>query len=186
MEKKLLLLGLLRSQEMHGYQLNEVIDHHLGASVQLKKPTAYRLLNEMANDGWITYKEEQDGNRPLRRIYSLTLQGEVEFQRLLRMILADYKPTELLSDIGIAFLDVLPPSEAIPLLHKQRAVIERLLQTVSGHDVEHSGSFQLMIEHQRRYLTTELEWLDEVITRIGTPKISDSKKEPGHEQTSHS
>ena len=28
MEKKLLLLGVLRSQEMHGYQLSEHLDNH--------------------------------------------------------------------------------------------------------------------------------------------------------------
>ncbi|MFA9564800.1 MAG: SDR family oxidoreductase [Acidimicrobiales bacterium] len=51
MERKLLLLGLLRSHEMYGYQLNEFIDSHLGATVHLKKPTAYRLLNTMVDDG---------------------------------------------------------------------------------------------------------------------------------------
>ncbi len=166
MERKLLLLGLLRSQEMHGYQLNEAIDSHLGASVHLKKPTAYRLLNEMARDGWITYKEEQEGNRPPRRIYSLTPQGEAAFHRLLRESLADYKPVDLLNDIGLAFLDVLASAEVLPLLHKRRSVIESLLQMVSVHN-EHPGSFQLMIEHQRRHLAAELEWLDEIIARIG-------------------
>ncbi len=171
MERKLLLLGLLRSQGMHGYQLNEAIDSHLGASVHLKKPTAYRLLNEMARNGWITYKEEQEGNRPPRRIYSLTPQGEAAFQRLLRESLADYRPVELLSDVGLAFLDVLPSAEVLPLLHKRRSVIESLLQMLSVHN-EHPGSFQLMIEHQRRHLSAELEWLDEVIARIGiSPRI---------------
>ena len=67
MERELLLLGLLRSQEMHGYELNEFIDSHLGATVHLKKPTAYRLLNGIVDEGWISYTEEQEGNRPPRR-----------------------------------------------------------------------------------------------------------------------
>lgn len=174
MERKLLLLGLLRSQEMHGYQLNEAIDSHLGASVHLKKPTAYRLLNEMARDGWIIDKEEQEGNRPPRRVYSLTPQGEAAFFQLLRESLADYKPAELLSDISLAFLDLLPLAEVLPLLHKRRSVIESLLQMASAHD-EHPGSFQLMIEHQRRHLAAELEWLGEVIVQIETsPQIEQS------------
>ena len=37
MEKKLLLLGMLRNQEMHGYQLNEMLGHNLGSAVALKK-----------------------------------------------------------------------------------------------------------------------------------------------------
>ncbi len=169
MERKLLLLGLLRSQEMHGYQLNDAIDSHLGASVHLKKPTAYRLLNEMARDGWIKWKEEQAGNRPPRRAYSLTPQGEAAFHRLLRECLADYKPVDLLSDIGLGFLDALPSEEVIPLLHRRRSVIEGMLQTVSVHN-EHPGGFQLMIEHRARHLSAELEWLDEVVARISSSR----------------
>jgi DNA-binding PadR family transcriptional regulator len=47
MEYKLLLLGLLKSAEMHGYQLHETIEDHLGNSAQLKKPTLYKLLNTL-------------------------------------------------------------------------------------------------------------------------------------------
>ncbi|MGD8597706.1 MAG: helix-turn-helix transcriptional regulator, partial [Anaerolineae bacterium] len=77
MERELLLLGLLRSQDMHGYQLHEAIDSHLGMGVQLTKPTAYRLLSNMADDGWVTFREEQEGNRPPRRVYAITPKGEV-------------------------------------------------------------------------------------------------------------
>ena len=48
MDDKLLLLGILRRQEMHGYQLFEFIDRDLAACTNLKKPTAYYLLNRMA------------------------------------------------------------------------------------------------------------------------------------------
>ena len=91
MERKLLLLGLLRSQEMHGYQINELIDAHLGTSIQLKKPTVYKLLATMVDDGWIRYYEEQEGNYPTRRVYQITPEGEEAFQRLLRQSLADYQ-----------------------------------------------------------------------------------------------
>ena len=61
MEKKLLLLGLLRRQEMHGYQLNEFIDNNLALCTDLKKPTAYYLLDQMSKDGWISAEAEQEG-----------------------------------------------------------------------------------------------------------------------------
>jgi DNA-binding PadR family transcriptional regulator len=169
MERELLLLGLLRSHEMHGYQLNELIDSHLGTSVQLKKPTAYRLLNQMAEEGWITHREEREGNRPPRRVYTITSEGETAFQQILRESLADYKPAEFRSDIGLAFLDALPTEEALPLLHKRRAIIEDQLQTMSTDD-KHHGAFQLVIEHQVRHLSTELEWLDEIIDRMEQPE----------------
>lgn len=165
MERKLLLLGLLRSQEMSGYQLNELIDSHMRASVQLKKPTAYRLLSKMADDGWITYTEEREGNRPLRRVYAITPKGEAAFQQLLRDSLADYSPAEFRSAISLAFLDALPAEERLSLLRKRNSVIKNLLQTALTHGDDHGG-FRLLTEHQIRHLSTDLEWLSEVIARL--------------------
>jgi DNA-binding PadR family transcriptional regulator len=165
MERELLLLGLLRSQDMHGYQLHEAIDSHLGMGVQLTKPTAYRLLSNMTEDGWVTFREEQEGNRPPRRVYAITPQGEVAFQRLLRESLANYQPSEFTCHIGLAFLDQLSPEEALPLLHKRRAVMEELLESTQAHG-EHPGSLQLMLERQVYLLAAELEWLGTVIARL--------------------
>ena len=77
------LLGLLRQHDLYGYQINEMIDAHLGSSINLTRPTAYRLLHNMAEQGWISYREEKIGKRPTRRIYALTASGEAAFQELL-------------------------------------------------------------------------------------------------------
>ena len=150
---------------MHGYQLHEAIDSHLGMGVQLTKPTAYRLLNNMAEDGWVTSREEQDGNRPPRRVYAITPQGEDAFQRILRENLGNYRPADSTGQIGLAFLDELSATEALPLLSKRRAGIEGLLRSTRAH-CEHPGSLQLMLEHQAYLLAAELEWLDTVMARI--------------------
>jgi DNA-binding PadR family transcriptional regulator len=165
MERELLLLGLLRGQDMHGYQLHEAIDGHLGMGVQLTKPTAYRLLSKMDEDGWVTFREEQEGNRPPRRVYGITQKGEIAFQRLLRENLANYQPLDLTGYIGLAFLDELSAGEALPLLHRRRAGMEELLESTRAHG-EHPGSLQLMLERQVHLLVAELEWLDSVIARI--------------------
>ena len=165
MERKLLLLGLLQLHEMYGYQLHEIIDSHMGTGVQLKKPTVYKLLNQMADDGWLTYREEREGNRPVRRVYDITPEGKAAFLRLLRDNLATYMPAAFPSHIGLAFLDFLPPSEVLPLLQERRRLIEALLH--NNQNLEpHPGSMQLVIDHQIRHLTTELEWLDTVIQRV--------------------
>jgi len=165
MERELLLLGLLRSQDMHGYQLHEAIDGHLGMGVQLTKPTAYRLLTNMAEDGWVTFREEQEGSRPPRRVYAITPKGEVAFQRLLRENLANYEPSDFTGHIGLAFLDELSAEEARPLLRRRRAGMEELLESTQAHG-EHPGSLQLMLERQVHLLAAELEWLDTVIARL--------------------
>ena len=165
MERKLLLLGLLRWHEMYGYQLNEFIDSHLGMSVHLTKPTAYRLLTQMNDEGWISFREEREGNRPPRRVYSITTEGETTFLDLLRESLTQYEPAEYRSNISMAFLDMLPAKEVIHLLQSRREAIEKLPQPAEAYDGHH-GSLGLVVEHAARHLTTELEWLDEVIVRL--------------------
>ena len=167
MERKLLLLGLLRSEEMHGYQLNEFIDSHLGDAVHLKKPTAYRLLNSMAEDGWVTYREEREGNRPPRRVYALTPEGEAAFQRLLRENLTGFQPVVFPANVGLLFLDLLPAEEVQELLLERRKKVASVLRMTRDHDM-HQGSSELILLHQTRHLETEMEWLDQVIARLGS------------------
>ena len=165
MERELLLLGLLRMHDMHGYQLNEVIGTHFGGSVHLKKATAYDLLKKMTGKGWIASREEQEGNRPPRKVYSMTPQGKDAFEDMLRESLAEYRPAQFMNDVSLAFLDVLSAEEAVTLLQRRREKIETLLQSVLSSE-QHPGSMQLAIEHQIHHLTAEQEWLDDVIKQV--------------------
>lgn len=171
MDRKLLLLGILRQQEMHGYQLYEFIDHNLAACTDIKKPTAYYMLNKMAEDGWIAEEQSQEGNRPPRRVYSLTEKGEATFQRLLRENLSSYDPVYFSGDFGLAFLDSLDTQEALSLLHKRRVALSESLAELSAVP-EHRGSLQLVVNHRVHHLVNEIEWLDEVIQRLQT-KLSE-------------
>jgi len=165
MDRKLLLLGLLRAQEMHGYQLNDFIDAFLAACVDVKKPTAYYLLNKMHTDGWIAVEEQQEGNRPVRRIYSITPEGETAFLELLRTNLGSYAPVQFNSDIGLAFMDSLSEEERNELLSQRRDDLAKQF-AIAESIPEHPGNFQLMIEHQVRHLKTELDWLADIIARL--------------------
>jgi DNA-binding PadR family transcriptional regulator len=165
MENKLLLLGLLRRQEMHGYQLFEFIDRNLGYCTDLKKPTAYYLLNKMAQDGWIEEQTYQEGNRPPRRVYHMTPAGEAAYQRLLRESLQGYSPVTFKGDVGLAFIDDLDPSEARQLLELRRAALQAALANVQAAPV-HAGGMQRVIDHQFFHLQSELEWLDRISARL--------------------
>jgi DNA-binding PadR family transcriptional regulator len=165
MEKKLLLLGLLRRQEMHGYQLNEFIDNNLGLCTDLKKPTAYYLLDQMSKDGWISAETEQEGNRPPRKVYRLTTSGEAAFQHLLRENLSAYSAVNFPGDIGLAFMDWLPANEALPLLEEQKEQVRARLGLVTAIPA-HTGSLALIFSHQRHHLQAELDWLEQITSNL--------------------
>jgi DNA-binding PadR family transcriptional regulator len=175
MERKLLLLGMLRQHDMYGYQINELIDAHLGSSIILTKPTAYRLLHNMTELGWITYHEEKVGKRPTRRIYAITENGEEQFHEMLKSCLGRFEPIGYSGTICLAFLDTLPGEEILPLLERRRASLEEHINSMKS-DQSHHGAYQLTIDHQIRHLETDLEWLSDVITNLET---SDSHHEVG-------
>jgi len=165
MERRLILLGVLRQQEMHGYQLHEFINNTLTSCTDIKKPTAYYLLKKMNEEGLISQETTQEGNRPPRQVYTLTPKGEEELQRLLRENLSRHVAVKFSDDIGLAFLDAIPPQAAIPLLESRRQQIESTLNRVQKVR-RHKGGLQLVIEHQKRFLESELAWIDEVINRL--------------------
>jgi DNA-binding PadR family transcriptional regulator len=165
MDDKLLLLGLLRQQEMHGYQLYEFIEGGLAACTDLKKPAAYYLLGRMAQDGWLSESISREGNRPPRKVYRLTPEGEAAFQGLLRENLSAYRMPGLSGDIGLAFLDALAPGEALRLLDERRLALAGALAATHQTPI-HPGSTQLIVDHQVHYLASELDWLDSLILRL--------------------
>ncbi len=165
MERKLLVLGLLMNAEMHGYQINEMIEAHLGTGIQLKKSLIYKLLNTMTDDGWLTYTEEQQGNRPPRRVYAINDTGKQAFRQLLLDSLADYNPADFLGNIAIGYLDMLPTEESLPLLAQRREKVEALLKETQNLGT-HPGSGQLIIDHQIHHLKSELAWIDHVIDTV--------------------
>jgi DNA-binding PadR family transcriptional regulator len=171
MDAKLLLLGLLRQQNMHGYQLYEFIDRDLSVCTDLKKPTAYYLLNKMAEEGLIGEDQVQEGNRPPRRVYSLTEKGEAEYQRLLRLNLADYSPAYFGGDAGLAFIDTLDVPEARSLLERRRTALAEELASLSEVP-RHGGSLQLVIDHRLHHLRSELDWLDALVENLAQENLA--------------
>jgi DNA-binding PadR family transcriptional regulator len=170
MERELLLLGLVRQSGMHGYKIIEFIENDLAMSSNLKKPTAYFLLDKMAQNGWISSVEEREGNRPPRRIYQITDEGEAEFQKLLRAFLAQYEPVKFSGDIALAFADGLPQSELLELLQQRRNALQKIVEATRLTPA-HPGFVQFVIDHRRIHLESELVWMDELLDRILTTSI---------------
>lgn len=162
MERELLLLGLLRQQDMHGYQLYDFIERYMTMCVDLKKSTAYYLLDKMAKEGLVSQSEEQVGNRPQRIVYHLTTAGQDRFQQLLRENLAHHIPVRFGNLVGMAFLDEIPPSEAADLLRRRRQDLVQALKDMQNTPT-HPGSLNNLIEHQVIYLQAELAWLDSTL-----------------------
>lgn len=165
MEKKLLILGLLLSHGMHGYQLNELLQHNPGTPISLKKSNAYKLLNDMEKDGWVTHTQEQEGNRPQRRVYSVTEEGEAAFYRLLRENLSSHPAPEFPGVVGLDFVYLLPAEEATTLLETRLTFVKEKFQRLDNIE-EGIRQSHLASEYLLQFYANEIEWLSEIINRL--------------------
>ena len=165
MEKKLLLLGLLLSHGMHGYQLNEMLQQNPAIPISLKKSNAYKLLNDMEAAGWVTHTEEQEGNRPPRRVYSVMKDGETAFYRLLRENLSSHPAPEFPGVVGLDFLYLLPTEEAVAHLENRLEIVREKFKELDLVDLEIRQS-HLASEYLHKFYANEIEWLTEIIKRL--------------------
>lgn len=165
MEKKILLLGLLLNHGMHGYQLNEMLQQNPGTPISITKSNAYKLLNDMEKDGWVTHILEQEGNRPQRRVYSVTETGEKAFYRLLRENLSTYEAPEFPSVVSLDFLHMLPVEEAISLLEERQKLVREKFQQLDDISLEIRQS-HLAIDYLHRHYVKEIKWINDTVNRL--------------------
>ena len=159
-ERELLLLGLLRKREMHGYQLSEFMENHLGLFFDIKKATAYNLLGKMEKKGWVTSREEQEGKRPPRRVFAITSEGEALFQELLRGAFPEYRRPAFPGNVPFLFMDALPRSELQGLLDERRDAIRERRIALETH-LDHVG--HPLFDHQLLVLRAELNWVEDLL-----------------------
>lgn len=167
-ERELLILGLLKAQSQHGYKINEFIERNLGRVSDMKKSTAYAILKRLDQSGLVSSTAGQEGNRPTKKIYSITEAGEEKFDSLLREVLSHSSETTPLGDIGVMFIDHLPPSEVVACLRERLGKVERMLAVYSNTPRHGSGiGVDLAISHHMRILTADRDWLLEAINAVG-------------------
>jgi DNA-binding PadR family transcriptional regulator len=165
MERKLLLLGLLRTGDRHGYEINSIVENHLDSGLDLTRSSAYRLLSVMEEDGWVSSRRERKGNRPARTVYSITPPGEEAFLDLLRISLGTYTPPTVNRNLGLAFMSELDPGEVTGLL-KVRLDSARSRLTAMPEIPDGHGSFGILLRRERDLLVDEIGWIESMVEEL--------------------
>ena len=163
-ERHLLLLGLLMGERQHGYRINDFIDRTLGRVSNMKRSTAYALLDRLHRDGLVRRSVETVGARPTRRVYALEDAGRQRFFELLRAILVQVDPVSTPADIALMFVDQLPADEAAQLLRRRRdGVRARLEQLEATPDHPAASGVMLATRRAAALARAEIAWLDRTL-----------------------
>lgn len=173
MSTRLVILGLLRDRSLHGYEIKHIISEHMDDWTNIAFGSIYFALGKLAEEGFIEkIATEQEGNRPSRSIYQITDVGEAEFFRLLREIWGNLERNFFEFDIGLFFLNALPPDEIKGYLQVRVAQLEGIVQYLNQHQVEQMSKAEVpaqaraIFEHSRVHLEAELIWSRDLLTRI--------------------
>jgi len=163
--KKLLLLGLLRSQKLHGYGLVEYLNSHETGGAAIGKSNAYRLLRVLEADGLVHSHAERDGNRPERHVYEVTKKGEALFHELLLENLAEDATADQPGITVLNYLNALEPAVAAEQLQKRRdRIAERHDELASiSDDVRH---LHPALDLSLLQVEVELQWLDAKLAEL--------------------
>lgn len=159
-ERSLLLLGMLKSQSQHGYQINEFIERNLSRVIDMKRSTAYTLLERLCDHGYVDGTMEQAGNRPPKKVYAITPAGEQKFFALLRDLLAHATLVDSPFDVGLMFLDSLPNVELVACLQERLHDLEEeiaVAQTAPKHGF--GRGVDLVVAHRLAMCRSELDWI---------------------------
>lgn len=159
------LLGLVRAQPMHGYEILQQITHQAGLGLiwRVKQSHLYALLAKLEGLGLLAATLEPQGTKPPRRILRLTAAGEAAFATWLAA------PVKHGRDFRQEFLAKLffavqaGPSTARDLIARQRAACQQWPQRFNAPSSADATDLFPQLVQQFRWAQTSaiLAWLDQ-------------------------
>ncbi len=121
------ILGLLSLKPMTGYDLKHMaFDRTITHFWKADQAQIYRTLDRMAEQGWVDCTVEVQHDRPNRKVYNITQDGQAELLRWLQVDqpLVTYREPFL---VQLFFADLLPDEAVLKLIDVQIALHEEQL-----------------------------------------------------------
>jgi DNA-binding PadR family transcriptional regulator len=165
---ELAILGLLKEQPMHGYQLSRELGESLGGFWRVSYGSLYPSLRRLEREGAVESvpsDEERGGRR--KNVYRVTEKGEKLFFELLQETPHDNSTEDTRFRVRLAFFKYLPPETRIRLLERRRALLEDRLSTIKDSlraTRERVDDYTLaLMEHGRNATESDIGWLEGLI-----------------------
>lgn len=172
------LLGLLKEQDLHGYELRRRLGQILGPIGRLSFGTLYPALNRLESSGAVTVLKISESRTGLttargRKVYGITKVGQALFDELLDS--HGKNEDDRSFALRLAFAQYLPREARLRLLSRRREqladqLIESREALAARQDRLDNYSRSLM-EHQTEAIEHDITWLDRLITSEQKPSL---------------
>ncbi len=176
------ILGLLKEQDMHGYELKKRLSDVFGLASAVSFGSLYPALARLEAAGAVSVVKAEDGDRDRddpghsglttpdrrasrrRKVYGITPLGAQMFEELLATSQTAGED-ERTFNLRLAFARYLPPERRLGLLEQRRAVLgERLAQLAARARARRDDRYmRILAERQHESLSLDVSWLDRLI-----------------------
>ena len=172
------VLGLLKEQDMHGYELRKRLADVYGFPSAVSFGSLYPALSRLEQAGAVRVLDPAKGQAPpsaasllaerrasrRRKVYSITTLGAKLFEELLSG--SQGSDDDRSFNLRLAFARYLPPEGRLGLLERRRAVLgERLAQLAARARARRDDRYmRILVERQQEALSRDVSWLEHLIT----------------------
>jgi DNA-binding PadR family transcriptional regulator len=190
--KDLFVLGRLSMRPTHGHEIMRTLaQSQADLWAELSDKHVYYILKKFERDGLVEVEEQRTGNRPVRKTYSLTPTGSMEFERLMRSDV--FVESNNHSDFDVvfgmlAYTSRLSPEEKNEILLRRAAHLRALIADAdeAAERAVPPGAAGLparVFEKVSRVASAELTWLEEVIAYVSSNGWEDARGDAASQPT---
>ncbi len=174
-DAELVVLSLIREQDLHGYQIEQLIhDRNMRAWTDLSTSSVYYLLNKLAKRGWIEPIPDPSPSTQgaPRNVYRITEQGVQIWKEATLQALSQPRTTYTNFLMGLHNLWALPPEEARRAVQEYRSWLntdlERQRRELTLLEEQGLSLFPVDVLFDYSFVVgeAELNFLDRLIERL--------------------
>jgi DNA-binding PadR family transcriptional regulator len=157
---------------MHGYEVYQQIQAEgIDEWFNVSAAGVYYSLGKLHDLDLLAGSQPRGGRSSRKSVYRLTEQGRSAFFTAMDQQLASHEETYLDYDLAVYLLNRLPLQRALPQLKERQAVLAQHALTIQDtlRAEQETGGVPLrvaILDHKRRFLEMEQEWLGDVIQSI--------------------
>ncbi len=171
-QKELVILGMLLNKPMHGYEIEKEIEEtSMRDWTELAFSSIYFILKQLMKKNLIAQKIEMNEKDQARKVYHITTEGKkLAFEKLMN-ILSEREKSLWQMDLGLAYLDLLPPTKVVACLEKYAASIDTLIsgyRALHGYLVENKCPYNRLELAKRSIalLEAEKKWVQDFTEKV--------------------
>jgi DNA-binding PadR family transcriptional regulator len=156
------VLGLLLEESRHGYELRKELEIRLGALWRIASSQLYSVLHRLEDRGWVSVREQSEGSRPSRKVYTATGEGAEAFGTWVSAPVAHLRDVRVEFLAKAYFLRRRSGDALHRLLEAQIEVLEELetgLTRQERLESDDAAFGAMLVSFRRMQMRSTIEWL---------------------------